>query len=76
LAANFLFIEGLPPDFFNPRSNICFIAILQGVIFAALLVFRYFKHQKTADFCLAALLQQAGNQRRQLFLSLSAEQLG
>jgi AraC-like DNA-binding protein len=54
--ANFLFIEGLPLDFFNPRSIVCFIAILQGAIFAALLVFRYFKHRKTADFWLAALL--------------------
>ena len=53
---NFLFIEGLELDFFNPRSIICFIAILQGAIFAALLVFRYFKHKKTADFWLAILL--------------------
>jgi AraC-like DNA-binding protein len=53
---NFLFIEGLELDFFNPRSLICFIAILQGAIFAALLISRYFKHQKTADFWLAVLL--------------------
>jgi AraC-like DNA-binding protein len=49
-------IEGLPLDFFNPRSIICFIAILQGAIFAALLLFRYFKHKKSADAWLAALL--------------------
>jgi AraC-like DNA-binding protein len=53
---NLLFIEGLELDFFNPRSIICFIAILQGAIFAALLVFRFFKHKKTADFWLAVLL--------------------
>jgi AraC-like DNA-binding protein len=53
---NFLFIEGLELDFFNPRSIICFIAILQGAVFAALLIFRYFKYQKTADFWLAILL--------------------
>lgn len=53
---NFLFIEGLELDFFNPRSIICFIAILQGAIFAALLIFRFFKHKKTADFWLAILL--------------------
>ena len=53
---NFLFIEGLELDLFNPRSIICFIAVLQGAIFAALLVFRYFKHKKTADFWLAFLL--------------------
>lgn len=53
---NFLFIEGLELDFFNLRSIICFIAILQGAIFAALLIFRFFKHQKISDFWLAALL--------------------
>ncbi len=53
---NFLFIEGLPLDFFNPRSIILFISILQGAIFAALLLFRRFKHKKTADVWLAALL--------------------
>jgi len=53
---NFLFIDGLPLDFFNPRSLICFIAILQGAVFAALLLARYFKHRKTADVWLAALL--------------------
>ncbi len=43
-------------NFFNPRSLIVFIAILQGVIFAALLLFRSFKHSKKADFWLAMLL--------------------
>lgn len=53
---NFLFIEGLELDFFNPRSIICFIAILQGAIFAALLISRFFRHKKTADLWLAVLL--------------------
>jgi AraC-like DNA-binding protein len=53
---NFLFIEGLELDFFNPRSIIVFVCILQGAIFAALLISRYFKHKKTADFWLATLL--------------------
>ena len=53
---NFLFIEGLELDFFNPRSLVCFIAVLQGVIFAALLISRYFKHKNKADFWLAILL--------------------
>lgn len=53
---NFLFIEGLELDFFNPRSLICFIAVLQGAIFAGLLVFRYRKHRETADLVLAVLL--------------------
>jgi AraC-like DNA-binding protein len=53
---NLLFIEGLELDFFNPRSIIVFVCILQGVIFAALLFFRYSKHKKTADFWLAILL--------------------
>jgi AraC-like DNA-binding protein len=53
---NFLFIEGLELDFFNPRSLIVFICILQGAIFAALLLVRYYKQKKTADFWLAALL--------------------
>jgi AraC-like DNA-binding protein len=46
----------LPLDFFNPRSLICFIAVLQGAVFAALLVFRFFKRRKRADLVLAALL--------------------
>lgn len=54
--ANFLFIEGLPLDFFNPRSLIVFICILQGAIFAALLFIRYLKQKKSSDFWLAALL--------------------
>ncbi len=54
--ANFLFIEGLPLDFFNPRSLVVFICILQGAVFAALLLIRYFKIKKSADFWLAALL--------------------
>ncbi len=53
---NFLFIEGLELEFLNPRSIIVFVCILQGTIFAALLLFRYFKHKKTADFWLAVLL--------------------
>ncbi len=46
----------MPLDFFNPRSIIVFICILQGVIFAALLLFRFYKHKKKADLWLAALL--------------------
>jgi len=53
---NLLFIEGLDLDLFNPRSLIVFIAILQGAIFAALLLRRYFKLKKSPDFWLAALL--------------------
>ena len=52
----FLFIEGLELDFFNPRSLVVFIGILQGTIFAALLLIRYFKLKKSADCWLAALL--------------------
>jgi AraC-like DNA-binding protein len=43
-------------DFLNPRSIICFIAILQGLIFAALLIIRGFRQKNKADFWLAALL--------------------
>jgi AraC-like DNA-binding protein len=43
-------------DFFNPRSIICFIAILQGLIFAVLLVNRGFRRKNRADFWLALLL--------------------
>lgn len=53
---NLLFIEGLELNFFNPRSLIVFICILQGVVFAGLLIVRYFKRKKFADFWLAALL--------------------
>ena len=43
-------------DFFNPRSIICFIAILQGLVFAILLVNRGFRRKSKADFWLALLL--------------------
>ncbi len=43
-------------DFFNPRSVITFICILQGAVFSGLLFFRYFKQRKPADFWLAMLL--------------------
>lgn len=52
----FLFIEGLELDFFNPRSIVVFICILQGAVFAALLFFRFFKNKNKSDFWLAALL--------------------
>ena len=41
---------------FNPRSIILLICILQGLVFAALLVVRGVKKQSTADFWLAGLL--------------------
>lgn len=53
---NLLFIEGLELDFFNPRSIIVFICVLQGAIFAALLFSRFFKNKNKSDFWLAALL--------------------
>lgn len=53
---NLLFIEGLELDFFNPRSLVVFICILQGAIFAALLLVRFFKTKHKSDFWLAALL--------------------
>ena len=43
-------------DFLNPRSIICLIAILQGVIFAGLLLVRAFRQASRADFWLAVLL--------------------
>lgn len=43
-------------DFFNPRSLICFIAILQGLIFAGMLMIRGFRQKNKADFWLAILL--------------------
>lgn len=43
-------------DFFNPRSIVCFIAILQGLIFAVLLIKRGLWQKSKADFWLAALL--------------------
>ncbi|HQU84783.1 MAG TPA: AraC family transcriptional regulator [Pyrinomonadaceae bacterium] len=43
-------------DFFNPRSILCFIAILQGLIFAFLLIKRGFSQKSKADLLLAGLL--------------------
>lgn len=43
-------------DFLNPRSIICFIAILQGLIFASLLLIRGFRQKNKADLWLAILL--------------------
>jgi AraC-like DNA-binding protein len=43
-------------DFFNPRSIICFIAILQGAVFAVLLLNRGVRRQSKADLWLALLL--------------------
>jgi AraC-like DNA-binding protein len=43
-------------DFFNPRSILCFIAILQGLTFAGMLIIRGFKQKNRADFWLAVLL--------------------
>lgn len=43
-------------DFLNPRSIICFIAILQGLIFAILLIIRGFRQKTKADLWLALLL--------------------
>ncbi|MBS1797426.1 MAG: AraC family transcriptional regulator [Acidobacteria bacterium] len=43
-------------DFFNPRSLICFIALLQGVVFIALLVRRGRRDGTRADYWLALLL--------------------
>lgn len=43
-------------DFFNARSLIVFICILQSVIFASLLLFRNFKYSRKSDFWLAMLL--------------------
>jgi AraC-like DNA-binding protein len=43
-------------DFLNPRSIICFIAILQGLIFSILLIIRGFRLKNKADFWLAILL--------------------
>jgi len=51
------FFRSIPPiDFFNPRSVAVFVCILQGAIFAALLVYRWFKLRKSADLWLAFLL--------------------
>lgn len=54
--ANFLFIEGLEIDFYNPRSVLLFICILQGVVFAAMLFFRSRRQKTQSDFWLALLL--------------------
>lgn len=43
-------------DFYNPRSLILFVCILQGVVFAGLLVSRGLRKQSRADYWLAALL--------------------
>lgn len=43
-------------DFLNPRSIICFIAILQGLIFAGMLIIRGFQQKSKADLWLAILL--------------------
>ena len=43
-------------DFFNPRSIICFVAILQGLIFAGMLILRFFQTRQRADVWLAILL--------------------
>lgn len=43
-------------DFFNPRSILCFIAILQGLIFAAMLFGRFFREKQKADVWLGVLL--------------------
>jgi AraC-like DNA-binding protein len=43
-------------DFLNPRSIICFIAILQGSIFAGMLVLRFFQTRQKADIWLAILI--------------------
>lgn len=55
--ANFpAFIEGLEIDFYNPRSAVLFVCILQGVVFAALLFWRSRQNKSWADFWLALLL--------------------
>lgn len=43
-------------DFLNPRSIICLIAILQGLVFSVLLAVRFRRTGQRADLCLAALL--------------------
>lgn len=43
-------------DFYNPRSIILFVCILQGLIFAGLLAFRGLRRKSRADFRLAFLL--------------------
>ncbi len=43
-------------DFLNPRSILCLIAILQGLVFAVMLAYRFAKKRQVADLYLAALL--------------------
>lgn len=43
-------------DFLNQRSIVLFIGILQGLIFAVLLIVRSFQRKNQSDFWLAALL--------------------
>ena len=43
-------------NFFNPRSVIVFVCLLQGAIFAALLFWRGWRKKSPSDFWLAALL--------------------
>lgn len=43
-------------SFFNPRSILLFICILQGMVFAVLLAYRGRRRRSTADYWLAALL--------------------
>lgn len=43
-------------DFLNPRSIICLIAILQGLVFAGLLGLRFIRRRERADLWLATLL--------------------
>lgn len=43
-------------DFLNPRSIICLIAILQGLVFAGLLGVRFIRRRERADLWLAILL--------------------
>jgi AraC-like DNA-binding protein len=54
--ANLLFIEGLEIDFYNGRSLVLFICILQGAIFSLLLFWRSRKKKTWADFWLGLLL--------------------
>ena len=46
-------------SFFNPRSIILFICILQGVVFAGLLVYRGWKRRSVADYWLARYVRSA-----------------
>lgn len=43
-------------NFFNPRSVVVLICLLQGAVFAALLLARGRREKSSADFWLAALL--------------------